>query len=356
MATLRGAVMQALGGAPDGDVLALAESLFPDYTVPERAALRAQWEGLSEAQRQRNVYWEASRPPPLLDGRPFEPLRRTPGPVPEAPPPYGPPHAEGHDGTELWDRSPSGQRIAHGVGYRCLVCRDARFVRRDLPVGHPEFGQAVACACQTEDPAVRAALIAGRLARSGIPAALARCTVDGFERRRGTEHALNAVYAVCTAHRTGGDTPRWLVLYGEPGTGKTHLLTAALQQMLPRAEGFGAPLGSFLAACKAGEFARDEGLTQQAIDAPILLFDEVGAQGDGDWGREKVERILNARYERRAWTLLGITVASANVEAWSPRLASRFADRRLVVSAALTCGDYRRTPPPVAAGPVGGAA
>jgi DNA replication protein DnaC len=327
MATLGGALLEAVGADSSAELLDVMAAFFPDYTEDDLAPLRVYWAGLLEAQRQRNVYWETHRPQPLLDGKPFEPLRRTPGPVPAEPPPYGPPSDWLHD---------------QSAGYRCLVCRDSGFVRQECQVRESGFGQAVDCQCRTEHPQVRAALIATRLTRSGIAPALARCTLETFTRRTGTTHALNAVYALCAAHRTGADGPRWLVLYGEPGTGKTHLLTAALQQMLPLAEGFGAGLGMFLDACKANQFARYHELTQQAIDAPILLFDEVGAQGDGDWGREKVERILNARYERQAWTLLGITMASENVTQWSPRLASRFADRRLAVSATLTCSDYRR--------------
>lgn len=334
--------MQTVSMSVAGEIGQMAEAFFaaiPD--AAERADLRAIFERAAEAQRQRTAYWEAHRPEPTLDGRPFQPVYRTPGLVPETQPPYGPPHDWAHDGTELWDRD-MGVVLPHGTGYRCLVCRDAGFVRPDRAVGHPEFGHALQCRCRTENPAERAQLIARRLARSGIPVELARCTLDTFRQRNGATHALNAVYALTAAHRTGAEAPRWLVLYGEPGTGKTHLLTAALQQMLPLAEGFGATVGMFLDACKANQFARDAELTAQAIDAPILLFDEVGAQGDGDWGREKIERILNARYERHAWTLLGVTVARENVAGWSPRLASRFEDRRLVVSTTLTCSDYRR--------------
>jgi len=346
--------MEAIGTPLGGDITAMAETFFAAVVDPrERAELRAIFARAAEAQRQRTAYWEVHRPEPTIDGRPFQPIHRTPGEVPAEPPPYGPPHDWAHDGTELWDRDLTGRVIPHGVGYRCLVCRDSGYVGQELEVGHAEFGQSHQCACQTEDAAARAALIRTRLARSGIPTELARCTLETFIRRDGTTHALNAIYALCTAHRTGAELPRWLVLYGPPGTGKTHLLTAALQQMLPMAEGFGATLGLFLDACKANQFARDADLTMKAIEAPILMVDEVGAQGDGDWGREKVERILNARYERRAWTLLGVTVGQPNVEQWSPRLASRFSDRRLVVSATLTCGDYRKTPVEVAhAGPI----
>lgn len=314
----------------------------------ERAALLDIAHNAADEQRARNAWWDAHRARPKLDGREFTPTTPIDGPVPDEAPPYGPPGDHMLDGTEMWDKVYDREGKPKYVprdtpGYRCLRCRDSGWVRRDVAVGHPDFGVPMKCLCQTESPAARAALIKERLVRSGLAVEQLHCTVESFVRVTGTQGALNAVYAIATAHRTGGDGPRWLVLYGEPGTGKSHLLVAALQQMLPMQEGFAATVGQFLEACKANQFARDVELTQHATEAPILLFDEVGAQGDGDWGREKLERILNTRYEKRLWTLLGITVARENVEAWSPRLASRFADRRIAVSVTLTCEDYRKT-------------
>jgi DNA replication protein DnaC len=307
----------------------LVQEFFASIEDPaERAELEAIFVQRFEEGRQRALLRELTRPEPTLDGAPFQPRSLR--------------HDWAHDGTELWDVSPQGKSIPHGVGYRCLVCRDARFVRRDVPVGHPDFGQAFPCKCQREDAAFRAALLRERFARAGLAPALTRCTFESFEALPGATGGLNAAYAVVEAHRQAVEAPRWLALHGPPGTGKTHLLTAALQHMLPLTEGVGATLGSLLAACKRDGFARDEEITQRAIGAPVLLLDEVGAHSEGDWAREKVERILNARYEARAWTLLGLTVAPPNVEAWSPRIASRLSDRRLVVQATLTCGDYRR--------------
>lgn len=321
----------------------LARELFASVDDPrERAELEAIFDRAAEAQRQRNIAWEASRLEPSIGGRSFLPVRRTEGPAPETPPPYGPPSDWAHDGTELLDTTPDGKRVPHGVGYRCLVCRDAGWVRRDVDIHDSDFGKPLPCRCRTENPTVRAALVRDRLLRAGLPADSGRYSLETFQRVKGTDQALNAIYALVTAHRTAAERPRWVVLYGGPGRGKTHLLRAALQQMLPLSEGLAATLGDLLQACKRNQFARDEELTQAAIDAPILLFDEVGNHSEGDWAREKVERILNARYEAQAWTLLGVTVATENVEAWSPRLASRLSDRRLVAAVTLTCPDFRK--------------
>jgi DNA replication protein DnaC len=313
----------------------------------ERAELQRRFDEAAEAQRQRNVWWETHRNPPTLDGRVRRPVYRTPGPVPTDAPAYGPPHDWGHDGTELWDRYPdldgSVRWVRHPANaYRCLVCRDTRYVRHDAPMGSPEYGLAFLCRCQTENAPAPPTPAQTRFINAGLRPELARCTLENFLRRDGTSLALNAVYALCTAHRTGGETPRWLILYGDTGTGKTHLLIAALQEMLAREEGAATTATKFLEACKADQFAYEGQITQQVIDARILLLDEVGTQSSGDWGTGKLEYVLNERYEQRAWTLLGMTMARDQLDAWSARLASRFADRRLAVSATLTCTDYRR--------------
>ena len=33
----------------------------------------------------------------------------------------------------------------------CARCRDAGFLRRDVPLGHPDFGKLVPCPCRSED-------------------------------------------------------------------------------------------------------------------------------------------------------------------------------------------------------------
>src|SRR5579875_2015745 len=48
------------------------------------------------------------------------------------------------------DTSSSTEPEAADPAPRCPRCHDAGFVRREVPVGHPDFGKAVPCACRAE--------------------------------------------------------------------------------------------------------------------------------------------------------------------------------------------------------------
>jgi len=279
---------------------------------------------------------DAHRPPGMLDGKPLAPKIRYPEiDVPDEFPGWGPPSDHLHDGTEI---PPYAE-----TGYRCLMCKDAGFVRREVPVGHADFGKAQPCKCQVENDAARWERTQTRLRRSGLPEELFRCTLANFAPRKNTVTGRQAVETWLEALRTGAEQPRWLALFGEPGAGKTHLLAAAVQAAVPLIDVCFAEQPDFLADCKAANFALDESLTARALGATVLVLDKVGAGRINDaWGAEKIERILLHRYERRQFTALGMELSSAELKAWSPRLASRMSDREVCLSKALTGGDYRK--------------
>lgn len=283
------------------------------------------------------VAWvEKHRPYPKIDGKTFTPLRPRVAEVeaPEEFPGWGPPSDHLHDGSEIFPYDE--------VGYRCLVCRDAGFVRKDVPVGHADFGQAFPCKCQVENDAARMERAMTRLRRSGLPEELHRCTLDAFKPRDGTLNGRRAVESWLEALRTAAERPRWLALFGTTGAGKTHLLAAATQAAVPLIEVCFAEQPQFLADCKAGNFALDDELTARATTATVLVLDRVGATRVNDtWGAEKIERILVHRYERRMFTALGLEVSNRELREWSPRLASRVSDRDLSLSVILSGGDYR---------------
>jgi DNA replication protein DnaC len=305
------------------------------------------FDAAAEAQRLRNLQWEhgkdvarakAGAPKQYYAGR-------TPGELPDEPIPLGPPSDHQHNGTEMWNYSEANGKLVvlhdHGIGYRCTRCRDCRWVRHDVTVGHHEFGKVFPCSCVIDDPVWRRTIQERRLERSGIPGELLDCTLDSFQVIEGTEHAMAAVRTFLDAHRTGSEHLRFLALYGAPGRGKTHLLIAALQPILLLSDVFASTAGAFLQECKANQFELDVRLTQAAIETPVLCLDEVGSQVEGDWGREKIERILNARLEHKRWTLLGFTADIDEIKAWSPRIGSRMSDKQVVARALLSGPDYR---------------
>jgi len=303
----------------------LAEQI--GFTPEERAIMQAAYER------------ETAR---LGQMRAYRATVAEPGVIEHAPRAFGPPSDWAHDGTELRGRTEP--------GYRCHVCRDAGFVRREVPVGHADFGKPHPCRCRTEDPAYRHEAWQRRVRRAGLPPdaegqGLASFVTVEPSQRDAVDAAREFLH-----RREQGDVPRWLALYGGTGRGKTHLLAAVANAVLLTDSVLWATVPELLDQCQApgevdGErrpFALDAALTQAATLAPVLILDELGSQQDTDWSRRKLETLLNARYEAGRPTLLGITIKPLDFATWSPRVASRLSDETRVRSVLLEGPDWRQ--------------
>lgn len=258
-------------------------------------------------------------------------------------PTLGPPSDWGWDGPFL---APGEEPR----GFRCLVCRDTRWIRHDVPVGHPEFGKALPCTCRTEDPEVRAAEYRERLRVSGLPVALYERRLDTFTVVEASTRAAHAaIRDFVSARRTGGD-PLWVVLFGAPGRGKSHLLAAAANALLPRQAVTYWAVPELLRACKAGAivdgeyraFAEDPQLTALAQVTPVLILDEFGAPAaDRVWTWEKLDLLVKHREAAQRPLLLGMSCSPEELRATAPAIASRVTDRRLARVVVIEAPDYR---------------
>lgn len=212
-------------------------------------------------------------------------------------------------------------------------------MRREVPVGHPAFGRAFPCPCVLGDPGWRERW-------TGLPVPLQARTFANFERVRGTAGACAA------AERFARGALPWLALCGPLGCGKTHLLAASVSALLdgeapPRIRYWNVP--ELLERCKApglvdGEpkdFADDGRLTQQAIDVDVLVLDEFLSVHTGDWGRAKLEMIVNARYQAQKPLAIALTGSADKLLEWSPRIQDRFTDAGLAQIVVMTTGSFR---------------
>src|SRR3954468_2428322 len=96
--------------------------------------------------------------------------------------------------------------------WKCEKCKDAGWVRMEVPVGHPNFGRLFPCDCKMAEQAERGR---EKLRRLSNLEAFTQHTFDDFEVVPGTEQALDA------AREFARNPDGWLYLYGAVGTGKT---------------------------------------------------------------------------------------------------------------------------------------
>ncbi len=243
---------------------------------------------------------------------------------------------------------------------QCPHCGGLGFYRRDVPPGHPDFGEAFPCECTLRQ---RQAQHVSKLGKYSQLEALADKEFVTFltdppqydERscenlRTAYQHSLEFA-----RHPQG-----WLFLQGRHGCGKTHLAAAIAHTL--RQNGTPVlfkPVPDLLDLLRSS-YNPDTEVSFDRIfclvrDVAVLVLDDLGAQAATQWAQEKLYQLLNRRYVEQK-----PTVFTSNLAVWDfeERLQSRLSDARMVSRVVINAPDYRiqggAAGPSQAAGPLSG--
>lgn len=218
----------------------------------------------------------------------------------------------------------------------CPHCHGAGYVRLDVPVGDPSFGQAVACVCkerQMEDRRM------SDLRRMSSLDAFRDKTFATFESALpGLREALEV------AQHYAEDPQGWLVLSGGYGVGKTHLAAAIAHERLASGQSvFFSIVPDLLdhlraAFAPSSEMPYDE-LFDKVREAGLLVLDDLGAENATAWATEKLFQIINYRYNYHMPTV--VTTNHRLLAHMDERIRSRLSDRSFVRNVAIDSTDYR---------------
>lgn len=121
-------------------------------------------------------------------------------------------------------------------------------------------------------------------------------------------------------------------LEGLPGRGKTHLLTVTAEYLIRRYKVECAywPLGALLDLVR-NSYEKDAppevaGAWRRALDVPLLVLDDIGAERPTEWAQERLHMLVDHRYNHALPILLATNVPrDAWIELFGHRTASRLA-------------------------------
>lgn len=228
------------------------------------------------------------------------------------------------------------------------LCDGTGFYLLPMRFGHPDFGSMKPCDCRLlrndQQSMTRRVQVLAAL-NQDMGDELAAATLHNYDlsRARDTEAYTTMAIALDTCRRYVAVPFGWIYLYGETGTGKSHLLAATARALVEEHN----KIAVYTSELNLFRYLRDGYNRQRAhgdpdfIDADermselqqvdVLMLDDLGTahrgKSEGPAGSWADAQIFDLLYERHAKERLTLLTSNAHVDDIDPRIRSRIHGR-----------------------------
>jgi DNA replication protein DnaC len=225
----------------------------------------------------------------------------------------------------------------------CPICGGVGFVRKDVPVGDPEFGKLILCVCKQDEQNRHAQ---ERLLRMSNLEAFSSMTFHSFSVQGrlglGDEQIQSLQYALSQAQQFAAAPRGWLVLMGTYGCGKTHLAAAVANTCVEYGmHTLFLTVPDLLDWLRYSYDSTDTSFEQrfeEIRNVGLLVLDDLGAQNATKWAAEKLFQIIDYRYSRK---LPMVVTTNLSFDDLDDRIRSRLQDPDLATRVRISAPDYR---------------
>jgi DNA replication protein DnaC len=226
----------------------------------------------------------------------------------------------------------------------CPICGGVGYLRKNVPVGDPDFGRITPCICMQGRLQSQAS---ERLYRFSNMDRLKHMTFESFSPRGRialspiAQKSLEQAYNL--AHSFAQTRSGWLFLEGGFGCGKTHLAAAianfSAEHGIPTMFLTAPDLLDWLRASFEGHDERFSQRFEEIRRVPLLILDDFGTQNATPWAQEKIFQLLDFRYVNESPTVITTNLPLEEIEG---RIRSRLADTYRVNRVRIVAPDYRQ--------------
>ncbi len=229
--------------------------------------------------------------------------------------------------------------------YLCPICGGAGFLRRDVPVSHPDFGKLLKCDCQMRQDETKRLDKLRAISNMNL---MDRFTFDAFvpegiglteDRRK------NLRMAHQIAQEFAQNPYGWLVLLGGYGCGKTHLAAAIANHQIENGQpALFVVVPDLLDHLRSTYSPTSSTTYDQRFEdirtASLLILDDLGSHSATPWAQEKLFQLFNYRYNAQLPT---VVTSNHELEEIDIRIRSRIIDPDLSRIMTILAPDFRQS-------------